>query len=170
MSRPAIIEYFIGLIGLYRTAKKSEKTKLLDQAVAITGKSRRTIERYLATEPAKLQVAIKIQGRGRHPLRDGSSAAARSEDLEGDGDGIVGKDVRGASGLASLRRGFYPRTSDDDRRSESASFARSDQYAGPLRYAAWVHTGRYRGPLWRLRRGPIFKFTHGDGPLFGLDG
>jgi len=68
MSRPAIIEYFIGLIGLYRTAKKSEKTKLLDQAVAITGKSRRTIERYLATEPAKLQVAIKIQGRGRQPL------------------------------------------------------------------------------------------------------
>jgi hypothetical protein len=68
LSRQALIEYFIGFLGLYRNAPKSEKTALLTQAQIITGKSRRTIARYLAKSPEKLAVAIKIEGRGRQPL------------------------------------------------------------------------------------------------------
>jgi hypothetical protein len=65
MSRQAIIEYITALIGLYRSANKQTKTEYLNQAVAITGKSRRTIQRYLEQDPKRMRRLSKIQGRGR---------------------------------------------------------------------------------------------------------
>lgn len=68
MSRQGLIEYVTGLLGIYKQASKSEKTKLLDQAQKISGKSRRTIQRYLAKTPDQLGTQIRINGRGRLPL------------------------------------------------------------------------------------------------------
>ena len=68
MSRPALIEYLTGLLGLYKGVPKHQKTLLLTQAQQITRKSRRTILRYMASSPDQLSVRIKIQGRGREPL------------------------------------------------------------------------------------------------------
>ena len=67
MSRPALVEYLKGLWGLYKKAPKRGKTELLDQAENITGKSRRTIQRYLAAGPDR-PMNVRIEGRGRHPL------------------------------------------------------------------------------------------------------
>lgn len=68
MSRPALIEYLTGLLQLYKGAPKYQKTLLLTQAQVLTGKSRRTILRYMAKKPEQLSVHIRIQGRGREPL------------------------------------------------------------------------------------------------------
>jgi hypothetical protein len=67
VSRQAIAEYINGLIKLYREAVKGKKTEYLDQAEAITGKSRRTVLRYLGSPPGK-EIQVNIQGRGRQPL------------------------------------------------------------------------------------------------------
>ncbi len=65
MSRQSLIEYVTGLLKLYKQVSKLEKTKLLNQAEMITGKSRRTIMRYMCKSPEALQRCAKIQGRGR---------------------------------------------------------------------------------------------------------
>lgn len=66
MSRQALKGYLTGLLGIYQNSRRSEKTQLLDQAEKITGKSRRTIQRYMAQTPQQLEQShVKIQGRGR---------------------------------------------------------------------------------------------------------
>ena len=67
MSRPALVEYLKGLWGLYKKAPKRGKTELLAQAENITGKSRRTIQRYLAAGPDR-PMNVRIEGRGRNPV------------------------------------------------------------------------------------------------------
>lgn len=66
MSRQALKGYLTGLLGIYQNSRRSEKTQLLDQAEKITGKSRRTIQRYMAQTSQQLEQShVKIQGRGR---------------------------------------------------------------------------------------------------------
>lgn len=65
MSRQAFIEYLMGLARLYREVGKAEKTRFLTEAVAITGKSRRTIQRYMGSDPADFGKRLVIKGRGR---------------------------------------------------------------------------------------------------------
>lgn len=67
MSRQAIAEYIEGLIKLYREANKLKKTEYLDQAQAITGKSRRTVLRYVSLAPEGILAGMEIRGRGRRP-------------------------------------------------------------------------------------------------------
>ena len=67
MSRQAIAEYIKGLIKLYREASKTKKTEYLNQAQVITGKSRRTVLRYVSAAPDTILEGIGIQGRGRKP-------------------------------------------------------------------------------------------------------
>lgn len=65
MGRQAFIEYLIGLARLYRGSRKVEKTRFLTEAVMITGKSRRTIQRYLGSNPDEFGKRVVIRGRGR---------------------------------------------------------------------------------------------------------
>ncbi len=68
MSRQAIAEYINGLIKLYREAVKGKKSEYLDQAEAITGKSRRTVLRYLNSPEEDILTRIAIKGRGRETI------------------------------------------------------------------------------------------------------
>lgn len=69
MSRQALVEYITGLLVLYKSSSKSQKTLLLNQAQTITGKSRRTIQRYMAQTPGQTPgLRVKIEGRGRLPI------------------------------------------------------------------------------------------------------
>ncbi len=69
MSRQALGEYISGLWELYKAATKRQKTDLLNQAEKISGKSRRSVQRYLAQcEVAKPGFQVQISGRGRKPI------------------------------------------------------------------------------------------------------
>lgn len=67
VSRQAIAEYIKGLIKLYSIANKSKKSEYLDQAQEITGRSRRTVQRYLSINPQQISAGMEILGRGRKP-------------------------------------------------------------------------------------------------------
>src|SRR5688572_3419528 len=68
VSRQAIAEYIKGLIKLYKEAKKQKKSEYLDQAEVITGKSRRTVQRYLSGDASTIQPGTEIRGRGRKTI------------------------------------------------------------------------------------------------------
>jgi len=67
VSRQAIAEYIKGLIKFYKNASKGKKSEYLSQAEEITGKSRRTVLRYLSMDPEAILEGMEIRGRGRKP-------------------------------------------------------------------------------------------------------
>ena len=72
MSHQGFLEYIVAFGKIYKGSKKERKGQLLRDAIEITGKSERTILRYLEVEPETIQKRIDeghpIQpGRGRKP-------------------------------------------------------------------------------------------------------